>query len=155
MPSMKRCLLSLMVAAALRLGADAVVDPLQEDVVSRMVALTGGSGPQVVFECAAAKDTLQQSLDMAARGGQVMLVALAWEPVPVLPVDWLAREVDLRASFGATPDEWRIALELIRCGAVTMEPLLSQTSFIPLEAIQGAFEELIRPSTQLQMVVAP
>ena len=141
--------------AALRLGADAVVDPLREDVVARVVALSDGLGPQVVFECAAARDTLQQSLDMVARGGQVILIALAWEPVPVLPVDWAAREIDLRASFGATPPEWRIALQLLQRGAVTVAPLLESTGYLPLEGVPGAFEQLVKPSTQLQLMVAP
>ena len=141
--------------AALRLGADAVVDPTREDVVERMVELTGGIGPQIVYECAAARDTLQQSLEMVARGGQVNLVAIAWEPVPVLPVEWMAREIDLRASFGGAPEEWRISLELMRSGAISVAPLLETTGFISLEGVQRAFEALARPSTQLQIMVQP
>jgi threonine dehydrogenase-like Zn-dependent dehydrogenase len=141
--------------AALNLGADAVVDPTDEDVVSRMVSLTGGVGPDVVFECAAARPTLDQALDMVRRSGQVMLIALAWEPTPVVPVDWAGREVKLQTSFGQTPKDWAIALELIRSGKVNMEPLLVETGFIPLQGIQQAFEALTSPTTQLQMVVKP
>jgi hypothetical protein len=36
-----------------------------------------------------------------------------------------------------------------------MEPLLSRTSFVPMDDIQAAFEALTSPSTQLQMVVKP
>ena len=141
--------------AALKLGADSVIDPLEEDVVSRMVSLTGGTGPDVVFECASAKSTLDQALVMVRRSGQVVLVAIAWEPTPVLPVEWMARQVNLQASFGSTPEDWRIALDLLRSGKVTVEPLLSQTSFIPMDDIQEAFEALVKPTTQLQMVVKP
>ena len=141
--------------AARKLGADAVIDPAKEDVVSRMVSLTDGLGPHVVFECAAAKSTLDQAFNMARHSGQVVLVALTWEPTPVQSADWITREVSLKASIAARPDEWRIALELIRSGAVTMEPLLSEASFIPLDEIQEAFEALVKPTTQLQMVVKP
>ena len=142
--------------AALSLGADAVIDPTNEDVVSRMVSLTDGLGPHVVFECAAAKPTLDQALDMVRRQGQVVLVAIAWEPTSVMPADWMAREVKLQASFGTgTAEDWRIVLELIRSGKVRMEPLLSEAGFIPLDEIQGAFEALVKPTTQLQMVVKP
>ncbi|MCH6550643.1 MAG: CDP-alcohol phosphatidyltransferase family protein [Planctomycetes bacterium] len=41
-----------------------------------------------------------------------MLVALAWEPVSVLPVDWVARQVKLQASAGVTYVDWGIALDL-------------------------------------------
>ncbi len=141
--------------AALQLGADAVLDPTAEDVVSRMVALSDGLGPQIVFECAGARDTLNQSLEMVAYRGQVMLVSLAWKPVPVVPVDWAAREIDLRSSFGITPPEWRIALRLLQRGAVTVAPLLDGRSYLPLERIPEAFEQLVAPSTQLQLIVAP
>lgn len=141
--------------AALSLGADAVIDPTEEDVVSAMVSLTDGLGPHVVFECAAARSTLEQALSMARRSGQVVLVAIAWEPTSVLPVEWLGREVVLKASASKTLEDWSRALELIRSGKVRMEPLLSETSFIPLEEIQEAFEGLFEPTTQIKIVVKP
>ncbi len=139
--------------AARRLGADALIDPTELDAAERIVELTDGLGPDVVFECAASRSTLDQALDMARRGGQVVLVAIAWEPTAVLPPNWIARQVSLQSTFGADPQDWRIALELIRAGKVTMEPLVSEASFLPLADIQTAFEALCEPSTQVQMVV--
>ena len=141
--------------AAGRLGADEVIDPTSEDVVSRMVSLTEGLGPDVVFDCAGVGPTLDHALNMARRSGQVVLVALPWEGVALSPVDWMAREVDLVTSFGLAPVDFRTSLELLRSGKVSIEPLLSEASFIPLEGIQAAFEQLIKPSTQVQVVVKP
>ena len=141
--------------AALALGADAVIDPTTENVEDRMVALTGGLGPDIVYECAAAKGTLDQAMNTVRRSGQVVLIALAWEQVPVLPVEWAAREIRLQTTFGTMPEDWRIALDLIGSGKVRMEPLLSEAGFIPLDGIQQAFESLTEPTTQLQMVVRP
>ena len=139
--------------AARKLGADAVIDPTEQDATERIVELTDGLGPDVVFECAASRNTLDQALEVAKRGGQVVLVAIAWEPTAVLPPNWMAREVSLQTTFGTTPNDWRIALELIRAGTVSMEPLVSEASFLPLSDIQDAFEALCEPSTQVQMVV--
>ncbi len=141
--------------AARQLGADAVINPLKEDAIERIVSLTGGQGPDVVFECAAAKGTLDQAFNLVRREGQVVLIALAWEPTGVLPVDWAAREVKFQASFGSRPEDWRISLDLMKKGLVKTGPLLSNTSFIPLDGIQAAFDALVRPSTQVQMVVRP
>ena len=141
--------------AARKLGADQVVDPTSEDVVSRMVSLTDGLGPDVAFDCAGVGDTLDDALNMARRSGHVVLVAVPWEQIRLSPVDWMARETSLRTSFSSDPVDWRIAPELLRSGKVTIEPLLSEASFIPLEGIQEAFEELTKPSTQLQVVVKP
>ena len=55
----------------------------------------------MVFECAAAKGTLDQALNMVNRKGQVVLVAIVWEETGVLPPDWMAREVNLQTSFGS------------------------------------------------------
>jgi (R,R)-butanediol dehydrogenase/meso-butanediol dehydrogenase/diacetyl reductase len=139
--------------AARRLGADAVVDPTEQDVIERMVELSDGLGPDLVFECAAARSTLDDALQMVRRNGQVMLVAITWEPTELLPPDWMAREVGVQASFGTRPEDWRIALDLIRSGKVSMDPLVSDAGFLPLDDIQEAFEALRQPSTQLQMVV--
>ena len=141
--------------AAQRLGADAVLNPADADFEARIVELTGGSGPQVVFECAAAPATLEQGLDLCARGGQVVMIAIAWEPTPVVPPNWMAREVRMQSSFGTLPEDWRIALELMRTGRVSVEHMLSGANFVPLEGIQGAFEALCQPTTELQMVVEP
>ena len=139
--------------AARRLGADAVINPLEEDAVERVVELTGGTGPDLVFECAAAPGTLDQALNMVRRNGQVVLVAIVWNETPVLPPDWMAREISLKTSFGSRPEDWQISLDLIRSGKVTMEPLVSEASFLPLDEIQGAFEALCNPSNEVQMVV--
>ena len=141
------------IEAARRLGANEVINAAEEDTVSRMVELTGGHGPDVVFDCAGIKNTLDQALNAVRRAGQVVLVAVPWEPMPLQPVNWMAREVTLDTTFGADPEDWKTALDLIADGKVTMEPLLSKTSFVPLDEIQPAFEALAKPSTQLQMVV--
>ena len=141
--------------AARQLGADAVINPFTENVEERLVELTGGVGPDIVFECAAVPNpsTLDSALNIVRRGGQVMLVAIAWEPTPLVTPDWMAREVSLKASFGTQPEDWRVSLELMRAGLVNVEPLLGDTNFLPLDDIQGAFESLMRPSSQVQMVV--
>lgn len=139
--------------AALLLGADAVVDPTTENVVNRMESLNGGKGPDVVFDCAGVGSTLDQAFNMVRKQGQVVLVAVPWEPIPVLPVDWMAREVKLQTTFGSRIEDQRISLDLLRSGKVSIEPMLSEAEFISLEDIQQAFEALVKPSSQLQMVV--
>ena len=143
--------------AAHKLGADAVINPLTEDVERRIVDLTDGKGADIVFECAAVPNpsTLNSALNIVAKGGQVVLVAIAWEPTPLITPDWIAREINLQTSFGTQPEDWRVALDLIRAGRVNVEPLLGDANFLPLNDIQGAFESLMRPSSQVQMIVRP
>ena len=138
---------------AIKLGADAVVDPSNEDAISAILNLSEGDGPHVVFECAAAPPTLDAALNMVRKKGNVMLVALAWESVPMLPVDWAGKEIQLNTTFGAEPYDWKVALDLISSGKIDLEPMILGTDFLSLDGIQDAFESLIKPSTQVQMVI--
>lgn len=138
--------------AAAALGADEVINPLKEDAVGRMVALTEGVGPDVIFECAAGPNTLEQSLTAVRRKGQVVLIALAWEPTPVSPVAWAGREVEFLASFGAEPIDFRTTLDLMSTGEVNVDPLVSEAHILELGEIQSAFEELMKPRNKVQTV---
>ncbi|MXY78263.1 MAG: zinc-binding dehydrogenase [Chloroflexi bacterium] len=135
------------------LGAAAVVNPREEDVVERFLELTGGLGPDVIFDCAGLGNTLDQALVAVRRRGQVVLVAVPWEPMPLQPADWMAREVDLRVTFGGNPSDWRAALDLLASGRISGEALISDASSIRLDDIQATFEALMQPSSQVQVVV--
>ena len=141
--------------AARRLGADAVINPLDDNLEARVLELTSGVGPQVIFECAAAPSTLEQALDLSARGGQVVDAGHRLGAYrQSYPPNWMAREVRMQSSFGTLPEDWRIALELMRAGRVSVDHMLTSTNFVPLDGIQDAFESLCRPTSELQMVVA-
>ena len=141
--------------AAGQLGARRVIDPSREDVTSEIVALTDGLGVDVAFECAGARDTLQQALEMVRRSGQVVTVSLAWENVPVLTVEWVGREVEMKAAYGSGPEDWRISLDLMEAGKVRAEPMIGPQSYVPLDGIQEAFESLLTPDPQAQLLVVP
>lgn len=141
--------------SARRLGATRVFDPRAEDVVAEVVALTDGLGAHQAFDCAAAPPTLQQGLELVRRGGQVLVVSLAWEQVPLLTVEWVGREVEMKASYGSTPEDWQIALQLMADGKIDARPLIAEDSFVGFDEMQDAFERLMTPDQQVQLVLAP
>ncbi|MBM3944792.1 MAG: zinc-binding dehydrogenase [SAR202 cluster bacterium] len=141
--------------AAAKLGADEIVDPTKEDTVQRLIALTGGFGPHIVLECAAAPKTLQQALASVRRHGRVVLIALSWEPVTVSPVDWVTMEVELVTTLGALDEDFQATVALMSSGRITMEPLISESQVLPLESIQSTFEELITSQNRIQAVFKP
>ena len=139
--------------AALAVGATEVIDPFEQDPVDRMVELTNGRGPEVIFDCAGLKNTLQQAFDAVRRDGQGVLVAVPWEPLPLLPAEWMAREIDFRSSWGSLPAEWKISLNLLADGKISASSIMSDTSTIGLDEIQETFEALMSPTTQLQTII--
>jgi threonine dehydrogenase-like Zn-dependent dehydrogenase len=139
-------------AIASRLGAEAVFDPIGSPLEDEILRRTG-IGVDVAFECAGARATFQEAIQAVRGAGQVVVVALSWEPVYCLPVDWVAREVEIRTVYGTRADEWPMAMALLERRKVQVQPLISKV--IPLDDIQAAFQELLRPDTDwVQAVVA-
>lgn len=138
--------------AASELGAHKVFNPSQVNLISEIVALTDGLGADLAFECAGAKPTLQQAFELVKSGGRVMVVSLAWEQVDCLPVEWVGREVEMKASYGSLNSEWLISMALLDEKKIQIKPLI--TKIIGLAEIQGAFRDLLKPDTdQVQVVV--
>lgn len=141
--------------AAETLGATETFDPIATDVVAEVVERSGGLGVPVAFDCAAAKPTLQQGLEMVRRGGQTLVVSMAWEEVPLLTVEWIGREVELKASYGAQPEDWQIVLNLMEQGKIAAGPMLPNDAFIGFDAMQKSLEKLMTPNEEIQLVLTP
>ena len=86
---------------ALRLGAVVVVDPRAEDVVAAALAATGGIGLDRVLEAVGRPATVQQAMQMARRGGTVVVMGVAdrTAEIPIRPYDLYERQLTLRGSF--------------------------------------------------------
>ncbi len=138
--------------AAAELGAHKTFNPTQVNLGREIVALTGGLGADLAFECAGAKSTLQQACEVVKMGGRVMVVSLAWEPVDCLPVEWVGREVEIKACYGTLNSEWLISIALLEEKKIQTKPMI--TRIIGLKEIQEVFQELLKPDTsQVQVVV--
>ncbi len=141
--------------AARKLGATEVFDPSNTDIVSTIVELSDGLGVPLAFDCAAAKPTLQQGLEMVRRGGEVTIISMAWEDVPLLTVEWIGREVEMKASYGSTPDDWQIVLNLMERGKIDSGPMVDQNSFIGFDEMQATLTRLMTPQGDIQSVLVP
>jgi threonine dehydrogenase-like Zn-dependent dehydrogenase len=138
--------------AASELGAHKVFNSTKVNLVPEIVALTDGLGADLAFECAGAKPTFQQALELVKMGGKVMVVSLAWEQVDCLPVEWVGREVEVKACYGNLNSEWLISIALLNEKKIQTKPMI--TNIIGLAEIQWAFQELLKPDTnQVQVVV--
>ncbi len=141
--------------AAAKLGATRVFDPASENVIEEIIELTGGLGVPVAFDAAAAKPTLQQGLEMVRRGGQVLLVSMAWVDVPLLTVEWIGREVEMKAAYGSTSDDWQTVLTLMGRGQIDHKPMVLDDGFIGFDEMQESMERLMTPDEHIQLVLAP
>lgn len=104
-------------ARALRLGADAVFDPAEPDVVAAMRD-DAGTSVDVVFDCVSIQSTVDQAIALAVKGGTVVSVGVPSGPV-VLPLPQLQDlQVRLQGSAMFTRDDFLESMAMIEAGLV-------------------------------------
>ena len=135
------------------MGADLVLNPVEEDVVAKVLELSGGPGVPVAFDAAAAKPTFQQGLEMVRRGGQLLLVSMAWEDVDLRTVDWIGREVEMKAAYVSQPIDWQTVLNMMQRGQLSEKSMVTDESFIRWDEMQSSMERLMKPEEHVQLVL--
>lgn len=140
-------------AKASELGATAVIDPRTEDVAARVSEILGPLRADVVFECAGIPQTIQQSAELARRGGVVSLVGLANVPASITPGTWLINEIRMHASIGYLHEEFDLTMGLVQDGRLRLAPLHTQT--VSLSGIDNAFALLNDSPAEIKILVKP
>jgi threonine dehydrogenase-like Zn-dependent dehydrogenase len=137
-------------AAAKSLGADVVLDPKAVIVQDEVLGLTGGAGPDVVFESAGVPSTIQEAVNLVKVGGRVGMVGVTFEPAEIIPAIWFLKGV----TFMAIPGGDLVAsLGVLGRKTVDVKPLITHT--VALDQIQEAFEGLLRPTDQIKVLIHP
>lgn len=109
---------------ALRLGAHAVVDAGSPDVVAQIRSRLGESA-DVVFDCVAIQPTIDQAVQLAIKGGVVMVVGVPARPVTVpLPA---IQDLQVRIQGSATyvPEDYATATDIIQAGEVRVADFIT------------------------------
>ncbi len=143
---------------ALKLGADAVLDPTAKNLADQVRELSG-DGFDVIFEASGAPPALRQAFDLVRPGGTIVQIGtLGTDDVPLPANQLMAREIQFIGSFryGNVFDE---AIRLVETGRVDLEPLISEV--FPLEefpqAMQRAFakDDVIKVQIQIHETQNP
>jgi (R,R)-butanediol dehydrogenase/meso-butanediol dehydrogenase/diacetyl reductase len=140
---------------AMEFGADAIINPRDDKVsVGEQIRKITDGGADVVIECAGAPAALQQSIDMARPGGQVILVGVNERETPIIPTSLMFGEIELKGSLAWTHKDFRIAVDFMASGEVNLKPLLS--GVISLDEIQKeGFERLKADKSLIKLLVKP
>lgn len=124
---------------AQRLGAHHVVAP-GDEATEAIMAATDGLGADVVYECAGIPATVQSAVDMARRGGRMVLIGLAVGDAAMNPGTWLTKEIRVDGALGYTHEEFAMAMSYVADGRVDLDSLHSGT--IALDQIGDALADL-------------
>jgi threonine dehydrogenase-like Zn-dependent dehydrogenase len=85
----------------------------------------------------------------------VLVVSMAWEDVDLLTVEWIGREVEMKASYGSEPIDWQTVLNLMQRGQLSERTMVTDQSFIGFDEMQSSMERLMRPDEHVQLVLVP
>lgn len=119
---------------ALQLGADLVIDPINEDIKEVLAANNIGR-VNTVIECVGRIDSMKQAMEIAGKKSVVMLFGLTrpQEELPVKPFDLFRKEITLKASF-INPYTQQRAVALIESGKIDVKSMISNR--LPLEELE-------------------
>jgi 2-desacetyl-2-hydroxyethyl bacteriochlorophyllide A dehydrogenase len=137
---------------AAELGADVVLDPTKVSVEEETKKLTGGLGPEAVFECVGLPATTVDSVHLVRRGGRVVWVGVCMEDISFNPLFWMLKNISLELVFG-----WESAekvpdyLEFIRKNQGELRKGI--TEIISIDDVPDAFERLSNPNTEMKIMV--
>ena len=127
--------------AALKMGADAVVNPLEKDFAARLDELTGGGGFDKVIEAVGGTQTatLAEAVRIVKRNGTVVIMGVfAGEENPI-PADEVRRlEIVIKGARGRYAGQFAECLALIDAGKLDISPML--THRMPLEKAVAGLE---------------
>ena len=110
------------------LGADALIAARGDKAVEQVRAALGGSGADVVIEFAGSAEAARQALQIARRGGRVVLAGATGPGRELSGVDLstiVRGHLDIAGSLANPKGVSRRGLELIARGAVDVGPLIT------------------------------
>jgi L-iditol 2-dehydrogenase len=139
---------------AKELGAEEVIDA-REDVPARVREVNDGRPADLVIVCTGAYSAFEQALASVDRGGTVLCFATT-EPGVELSVpinDFWRNSIKVLPSYGNSPYDATIAVELIRSRRVPVEQLI--THRLSLEETGKGFQLVAGATESIKVVVEP
>ncbi|MGH9246562.1 MAG: zinc-binding dehydrogenase [Acidimicrobiales bacterium] len=151
-----------------QLGADELLDPAATSPYGRwsdfgvpVTLLERGAFEMVgaaarnavIFEAVGSPGVLQAVVDGAPPRARIVVVGVCMEPDEVEPFVAVAKELEIRFSFGYSRDEFAAVLDRVGQGAIAVDSLVTGT--VGLDGVAGAFRALGHPDDHVKILVQP
>ena len=112
-------------ALAKELGADYVVNTMNEDYAAALTAAFGPDRADVIYECAGTDITMDQAIQNARKGSTIILVAVFGKRANVDLAKLNDSELDLNTSMMYRHEDFVDAIRFVQEGKIRLEPLQS------------------------------
>jgi 2-desacetyl-2-hydroxyethyl bacteriochlorophyllide A dehydrogenase len=115
---------------AKELGADYIVNVDKQNIRDVVKEVSGGIGVDVVLENTGAVEPIEESLDIARKGGRILWAGGGIRGGITAKVDThkiIVKELDIRGEISQMPYDWETAIKLISTGKVKLDPLVTHS----------------------------
>ena len=123
---------------AIKAGAAYGINSTKEDILTKVMEYTDGMGADVVIEAVGSPITYVSAIDAVSFTGRVVCIGYAKSDVSFQTKYFVQKELDIRGSRNATPDDFRAVLNYMHHTQMQMEPFIS--GIIQPEEAQHALE---------------
>jgi L-iditol 2-dehydrogenase len=144
----------LRLKAASSYGAEHTLDA-DRDMAAAVKRVNGGRPADKVIICTGALSAAKQAVTCADKGGIIVFFAVP-KPGEEIAIDFnpfWRNDVTIKTCYGAAPLDNAQAMELIRCGGVRVEDMI--THRFPLERIGEGFAAAARGEDCLKVLIYP
>lgn len=139
---------------AKQMGADVVVNPVEQDLYKVVREATGMSGVDVTCEMSGAPRAIQQALDLTLRGGRVSLLGLPDKPVTInLSDDVIFKALRIYGITGRNMwKTWYKSSRLLASGRLDITPVV--THRMPMSEFAHGMD-LMRSGNSGKIILIP
>jgi 2-desacetyl-2-hydroxyethyl bacteriochlorophyllide A dehydrogenase len=123
-------------ARAIRLGADVALDAAAGDIVAKVRTALGESA-DVVFDCVAVTSTVRHGVDMASKGGTVVIVGVPTGDVAIPLAIVQDHQIRIQGSATYLPEDYEESIRLLVDGEVNVDDIV--TAVVPLVEVADAY----------------
>lgn len=110
---------------ARKAGAQHCINSQMQDVHKTLRELTNGLGPDVFIEAIGLPQTFRQAVEEVAYTGRVVYIGYAKEPVAYETRLFVLKELDIRGSRNALPEDFRTVVQMLEAKRFPVEDAVS------------------------------
>jgi threonine dehydrogenase-like Zn-dependent dehydrogenase len=114
-------------AVANACGATEFINSRTEDVSARLKQLSEGRGPDVIIEAVGHPITYRLAVEEVCFAGRVVYIGWAKAPIEFDTKQFVLKELDIRGSRNALPEDFRDVITMLEAGNFPLEIVITKT----------------------------
>ncbi|MBQ0063214.1 MAG: zinc-binding alcohol dehydrogenase family protein [Prevotella sp.] len=134
-------------ALAKQLGATYGVNSKEENLLEKVAEYTGGYGADVAIEAVGNPITYRAAIDVVGFTGRVVCIGYAKQDVEFTTKYFVQKELDIRGSRNATPNDFRAVIRYMQGGKAPVDEFIS--AVITPEEAQTTMEKWAEAPAQV------